>query len=99
VHALTRRRERDVHQECWRIYYGDTCVDTIGERASVPVDVNQWGGVADSILPFHHRLHADNTAETFEHARAEFGAAWREYLPLFTEADFAENRRDRAFTA
>jgi hypothetical protein len=36
---------------------------------------------------------------TFEIARAEFERAWLEYLPQCTEADFTENRRERAFTA
>jgi hypothetical protein len=41
--ALTRRREKDRHQESWQIYYGDICVGWIGERAGVPKDVEQWG--------------------------------------------------------
>ena len=40
-----------------------------------------------------------NTAKTFEQARAAFDAAWWDFLPRCTEADFAENRRNRAFTA
>jgi hypothetical protein len=33
--------------------------------------------------------------ETFERARADFEAAWREYLPDCTDADFDEHRRQR----
>jgi hypothetical protein len=98
--ALTRRREPDVHQECWHIYYGDTCVGRITERAGVPVDVDQWGWTI-GFDPVDHRPghHVGDTAETFEQARAAFEAAWLDYLPQCTEADFAENRGKRAFTA
>ena len=41
--ALTRRREKDRHQESWRIYFGDVQVGWIGERAGVPKGVDQWG--------------------------------------------------------
>ena len=40
--TLTRRRELSVHQETWRIYYDDVRVGTIGERAGVLIDVDQW---------------------------------------------------------
>jgi hypothetical protein len=36
---------------------------------------------------------------SFEEARAAFEAAWNHYLPHCTEADFAEHRSQRAFTA
>jgi hypothetical protein len=39
--ALTRRRDPD-RQNCWRVFYGDVCVGTIGRRAGVPIDVDQW---------------------------------------------------------
>ena len=40
--ALTRRRSDNQHQETWHVYFGDVQVGTIGERAGVPVDVDQW---------------------------------------------------------
>jgi hypothetical protein len=40
--ALTRR-SNDAHAESWQIFYGDVQVGTIGIRAGVPVDVDQWG--------------------------------------------------------
>jgi hypothetical protein len=49
--------------------------------------------------PSHQGRHYDGTAETFEQARAEFEAAWREYLPKCTEVDFEEYRRQEAWTA
>lgn len=94
--ALTRRREPDRHQECWHIYYGDIPVGRITERAGVPVDVDQWEW-AIGFYPVDHG--PGGTAETFEQARAAFEAAWLDYLHRCTEADFAENRRHRAFTA
>ncbi len=97
--ALTRRREPEVHQETWQIYYGDTRVGTIGERAGVPKDVDQWGWSCGFYPPSHRGLLEDGTAQTFDQARAEFEAAWLAYLPRCTEADFVENRRQRAFTA
>jgi hypothetical protein len=39
--ALTRRRDPEVHQETWHVYYGDAHVGTIGERPGVPVEVDQ----------------------------------------------------------
>src|SRR5258708_23796023 len=41
--ALTSRRSRDAHAESWQIFYGDVHVGTIGVRAGVPNDVDQWG--------------------------------------------------------
>ena len=39
------------------------------------------------------------TSATFYQARADFKAAWREYLPKRTEADFQEWRDQRERTA
>src|SRR5260370_11632558 len=64
--ALTRRRAKDAHQECWHIFYGDVHVGTITERAGVPHDVDQWGWDC-GFYPVTHRLeHADGTAVTLE---------------------------------
>ena len=41
----------------------------------------------------------DGTAADFETARSEFEAAWQEYLPKCTEADFDNCRRERAWTS
>jgi hypothetical protein len=38
-------------------------------------------------------------AASFDAARAPFETAWREYLPLRSEADFEEWRRHAAWTA
>ena len=39
--ALTRRPARD-RLDCWRVFYGDVCVGTIGRRVGVPNGVDQW---------------------------------------------------------
>jgi hypothetical protein len=39
------------------------------------------------------------TAATFDQARAAFEAAWRDYLPSRTEADFEQWRQDAAYPA
>jgi hypothetical protein len=99
--ALTRRREPDRHQETWHICYGDVPIGTIGERAGVPHDVDQWEWRV-GFYPVSHRQgerQIGATAASFEQARAAFEGAWRDYLPRCTEADFAENRRHRAVTA
>jgi len=52
-------------------------VGTIGIRAGVLADVDQWGWSCG----FHPLNWVQGTAETFEEARADFEAAWRDYLP------------------
>jgi hypothetical protein len=97
--TLTRRRAKDTHQECWHICYGDVRVGTITERAGVPHDVDQWGWQC-GFYPLSHRgEHAEGTAGSFKQARADFEAAWTEYLLKCTPADFLEYRRQRARTA
>jgi len=34
--ALTRRRDPEMPHECWRVFYGDVQVGTIGKRSGVP---------------------------------------------------------------
>ena len=99
--SLTRRREPDIHQECWHIYHCETRVGTITERAGVPHDVDQWEWRI-GFYPVDHRpgeRRPADTAKTFEEARSAFEAAWLDYLPRCAEEDFAENRRHRAAVA
>jgi hypothetical protein len=42
-------------------------------------------------------VRADGTAKSFDVARADFEAAWRQLLPEVTEADFNEHPRYRAY--
>jgi hypothetical protein len=96
---LSRRRSRDVHRECWHIFYDDVRVGTITERAGVPHDVDQWGWQCGFYPLTHRGEHAEGTAASFEQARADFVAAWTEYLPKCAPTDFEEYRRQRARTA
>ncbi len=97
--VLTRRREPNVQGECWHVHYDDVHVGTIAIRAGVPVDVDQWGWSCGFYPPSHRAWLIEGTAETFEQARADFEAAWTEYLAGCSEADFDEYRRHRAWTA
>lgn len=96
--TLTRRRYPE-RPDCWHVYYGDVNVGTIAVRPGVPVDVDQWGWQCGFYPCSHHGRSEDGTAETFDHARADFEAAWANYLPNCTEADFEEYRRQEAWTA
>jgi hypothetical protein len=94
--CLTRRREQDSHRESWHVYFGDVRIGWIGERAGVPKGGDQWGWTCG----FHPRNgQFSGTAGNFDQARGEFEAAWRDYLPRCTDADFAEHRYQRAATA
>ena len=73
MNALSRRRSKDAREECWHIYFGDVRVGTIGVRAGVPVDVDQWGWNC-GFYPVSHQDHsADGTARSFKAARREDG--------------------------
>jgi hypothetical protein len=94
--ALTRRRDPEAHQEVW---HGDVRVGTIGGRAGVPVDVDQWGWSC-GFYPMAGPYRADSgTAPNFKKARRYFNAAWKALLPTLTEADFEAWRRQRDWTA
>jgi hypothetical protein len=96
--ALTRRRSPD-RSDCWHVYYGDVHVGTIAARAGVPVDVDQWGWQCGFYPPSHRGQHLEDTAASFDQARADFEAAWKDYLPQCAPADFDDYRRQRAWTA
>jgi hypothetical protein len=95
---LTRRRSSK-RSDCWHVFYGDVHVGTIAARAGVPVYVDQWGWQCGFYPPSHHGQHIEDTAASFNQARADFEAAWREYLPKCTEVDFEAYRRQEAWTA
>jgi hypothetical protein len=97
--ALTRRRSDDPHRESWSVYNGDVRAGTIGRRAGVPVDVDQWDwslGFYPGLKPGQHR---SGSAATFDQARAKFEAAWADLLPEIPVDAFDEYRRDRDFRA
>src|SRR5262245_37912757 len=95
---LTRRRDPEMHLECWQVRYGDIEIGVITQRSGVPNDVPQWSWHCGFYPASHNGIREDGIADTFEEARAEFEAAWSRILPQCTEADFDEHRYQRAFT-
>src|SRR5438477_1420133 len=96
--ALTRRRSDNPHQETWLVYYGDVQVGTIGRRAGVPVDVDQWGWSCGFYPGTRPGEHLGGTAATLDQARDAFARAWPVFLANRTEADFQAWRDQRDFT-
>jgi hypothetical protein len=99
MHALTRRRSQEAHQESWRIYYGDVDVGWIGVRTGVPIDVDRWGWRCGFYPGVEPKRHQGGTARSFKAARRGFRAAWQALLPTLTEADLDTSRKQRAWTA
>src|ERR1700747_161410 len=97
--TLTRRRDPDANQETWLIHFDHIRDGIISMRAAVPAGKDQWGGNVGLLSASERGLRASGTAKWFEAARAAFDVAWQWLLPKFTEADFAEYRRHRAFDA
>jgi hypothetical protein len=61
---LTRRRDTSRNEETWLIFLEDVHIGTIGRRAGVPTDAEQWGwrcGLSGS----RHRAGAEGTAADF----------------------------------
>jgi hypothetical protein len=73
--TLTRRRAGNPHIETWHIYFEDVHVGTIGTRAGVPVDVDQWGWSCGFYPGLHPGQHRNEAAGTFKQARASFETA------------------------
>jgi hypothetical protein len=96
--ALTRRRSPDALEETWLVYYGDVHVGTIGLRSGQPTTAEPWGWRCGFYPGSHPREHQSGTAATFDQARADFEAAWREYLPKRTPPDFQAWRDQEAWT-
>jgi hypothetical protein len=92
--ALTRRRDRDAHQETWLIYRRDVHVGTINPNAAP-----QWQCRCGFYPGSEPGECASSTAATFDEARADFEAAWRVFLSKRTEAGFQEWREQRDWTA
>ena len=93
--SLTRRRSDNPHQVTWHVFYDDIRVGTIGERAGVPVDVDQWKWTCGFYPGLHPDQHRNGTAATFEEARAGFEADWKDLLPEIPDGAFEEYRHDR----
>jgi hypothetical protein len=85
--------------ERWQIHYAGVRVGPIQQRSGAPPSCNQWEfhcGFYPGSDPGEQRY---GTAATFDEARIAFEAAWRDYLPSRTEADFEEWREDAAWHA
>jgi hypothetical protein len=96
---LTRRRSDNPHQLTWHVYYGDVHAGTIGERAGVPVGVDQWQWSCGLYPGLHPGQHHYGTAANFAEARAGFEADWKSLWPEIPEGAFEEYRRDREYRA
>jgi hypothetical protein len=97
---LTRRRTDNPHRVTWHVYHGDIHVGTIGERAGVPVDREQWQWICGFYPGLHHGQHRYGIATTFEDARVGFEADWKALLPKIPEGAFEEYREeDREYRA
>jgi hypothetical protein len=94
--ALTRRRDPEMHQECWHIYYDNIPVGTITERAGVPHDVDQWGWAVGFYPGLEPGQHSYGSSANFEEARAGFEADWQLLLPKIPKGAFDKFRADVA---
>jgi hypothetical protein len=95
---LTRKRVQN-RPETWHVHYAGVDVGVIAERSGAPKWSDAWEwfcGFYPGSNPGEQRY---GTSADFAAARAAFEAAWREYLPLRTEADFEAWRRDAAWHA
>jgi len=95
--ALTRKHVSD-WPETWHIHYAGVRVGMILERSGIANSPQPWEwhcGFYPGSRPGEHR---DGTVASFEAARAAFEAAWCEYLPKRTEADFQAWRDQRDWT-
>jgi hypothetical protein len=96
--ALTRKRVNH-RPERWYVQYAGVRVGVIHERSGAPPTSDQWLWCAAFILGSRPCDDRHGTAASFEAARAAFEAAWRDYLPKRTEADFEAWRDQEAWTA
>ena len=97
--SLTRRRDRNHPQECWRVYYGDVHVGTIMQCVGNPgaAPKRQWRyGFYPGSRPGEC---TNGSAATFDDAREAFEAAWRTFLARRTESDFQAWREQQTWTA
>jgi hypothetical protein len=96
--ALTRRRDRNLPQECWRIYYGDVHAGTISQCVGNPGATPKWQWRCGFYPGSRPGECTNGTAATFQAAREAFETAWRIFLAHRTEADFQAWREQQAWT-
>jgi hypothetical protein len=95
---LTRRPHPE-RSDCWHVFYGDVQVGAIAVQSGLPLSAPQWRWDLGFYPLSHGGRSRTGYASTFDEARDDSEAAWKDYLPQCTEADFVEHRRQRAFTA
>ena len=82
---LTRRP--DPHRsDSWHVYYGDIHVGTIARAVALRNAITQWKWSCGFYPGPGDQL--GGTADTFAEARVALKAAWQDYLPRCTKADF-----------
>ena len=82
---LTRRP--DPHRsDSWHVYYGDIHVGTIARAVALRNAITQWKWYCGFYPGPGDQL--GGTADTFAEARVALKAAWQDYLPRCTKADF-----------
>lgn len=94
---LTRRRSPE-RSDCWHVCYGDVQVGTIAVQPGMPLSAPQWRWDCGFYPVSHRGRSRSDYASSFEQAKLDFEAAWHDYLPQCTEADFVEHRRQRDWT-
>jgi hypothetical protein len=94
-HPQTRQRSaRDLARPLCRRPVG-----TITERSGNPTHTDRWEWHCGFYPGGPHGEQRYGRGAIFEAARAAFEAAWRDYLPKCSEADFQEWRDQEAWTA
>ena len=93
--ALARRRDPNVPQECWRVYYDDAVVGTIARCVGNPGEAPKWQWRCGFYPGSRPGECTGGTAATFQEVRAAFEIAWRAFLSKRTEADFRAWRDHR----
>lgn len=95
---LRRRRDRE-RPDCWHIYCDDIHAGTIALATGRPNAAIEWQWSAGFYPGSHPNEIKSGTAPTFEAAKAAFERAWIVFASKRTEADFAEWREHRDWTA
>ena len=95
--ALTRKRVND-RPVTWHVHYAGVRVGLIAERSGIASTAEPWEwhcGFYPGSEPGEQRY---GTSASFEAARVAFEAAWRDFLPKRSEADFKAWREEAAWT-
>ena len=95
---LTRRRDFNLPEECWRIFYGDVHAGTIAQCVGNPGAAPRWQWRCGFYPGSRPGECTNGTAADFEEARADFEAAWRVFLAKRSEADLQAWRDQQAWT-